>query len=98
MYVILLKTKFHRTRLQRRIGSALIVFLASVVLLSGFSSIRGADEPALNWTEVEPSARNAILDMLVSQLQGNYERIRTWMGKYSIQQDELVSESFVAGY
>jgi hypothetical protein len=65
----------------------------SLAAATGVSATEASNELSLRWVKVNASGRHDILDMLMKQLQGNYERIRTVKAKYSIQQEQPVSKS-----
>ena len=54
------------------------------------------DRNDLNWVKVDRAERSGILEMIASQLRGNYEKIRTWKGDYSLSHRLILSESTVA--
>jgi hypothetical protein len=49
----------------------------------------------LVWRKVDPSGRTAILEFLMTQTRGNYERIRTLQASYEVQQEQYLSPAFV---
>lgn len=50
----------------------------------------------LSWTQVDQSRRPEILELLLTQTKGNFEKIRTWQGSYSFQVMQYLSPAFVA--
>ena len=53
----------------------------------------------LSWREVTPMERATILEFLMTQTRGNYERIRTFQATYGIVNENYMSaEQVKAGY
>lgn len=48
------------------------------------------------WRVLPDSEREMILDLLIVQTRSNYEKIKTWQGMYSVEQETLLNAEYVA--
>jgi hypothetical protein len=53
--------------------------------------------PSLSWSEVDAAKGVAILDMMATQSRTNYEKIRTWLGTYTVQSVLLMRKEEIPG-
>lgn len=77
---------------------SLVLFVATCGLLlraSGVCAGSGELPDGFNWREVDGNDRAAILELLAAHTKGNYERIRTWTGTYSVEMETYLSTAFV---
>ncbi len=49
----------------------------------------------LNWVPISASEKTSTLSMLSAQTEGNYSKIRTWEGEYSVELQERLNRAYV---
>ena len=78
-------------------GTSLLVGTGMAAGQPGKASANTTSHVAADgWSEVNPSERVAVLEMIADQARGNYERIRTWEGTFAVSLQQLLGREFVA--